>query len=123
MNPDTDSYPLVTCKICRATQQATYSRETRDKMVERQLCFLCLFWTQLIEGDRTNFFVANGHHYQVFAEDAKGARGFGGRQWAIYPNAGGRIMTTNLWHQGEIPERFRERLPDDCTIMEVPRRP
>lgn len=123
VNPDTEKYPMVTCKECGETDQATYSEPTRSNMVEQSLCFMCLFWTEKV--DRKNdgvSFVYKGEHYIVGPEDAKGMKGYGGRQWAIY-HKDGRTITTNLWHQGEVSGRFRDRLPDNCTIIQVPRNP
>ena len=35
--------------------------------------------------------------------------GFGGARWDIEFNDGRRLTTHNLWHGGQIPERFRSR--------------
>lgn len=117
-----DEYPTVTCVECGSTVQATYSDPTKITMVERSLCFMCLFWIELVEerGDPRHL-VSNGHHYTIHDENMRGMRGFGGRKWAVYFHDGRREITTNLWHQGEVPERFRERLPDNATLMGVPR--
>jgi hypothetical protein len=34
---------------------------------------------------------------------------------------GEEIETNNVWHQGKVPERFRDRLPDNATMVELPR--
>lgn len=118
---DREEYPVITCQICGVTQQATYSEPTKSNMVERQLCFHCLFWTELLEADRTDMFVAEGHHYHIGPEEGGGpggirARGYGGRKHFVQFKDGRRVTTTNLWHQGEVPKRFRDKFPDDATL-------
>lgn len=115
-------YPWVLCKECGERQQATYSEPTKSKMVEYELCFHCLFWTEFVwaKDDPKNVRWRH-HHYTIGEEDAKGERGNYGRKYAVYFQ-GRRVITTNLWHQGEIPERFWDRLPDNCVqLAEVPK--
>ena len=60
----------------------------------------------------------NGSHYLVAPEDEKGMRGFGGSKfhirWIEGPFKGQEAITTNLWHQGEIPVFLRSQLPDNA---------
>lgn len=41
----------------------------------------------------------------------------GGRKFHIQMHDGQVIETTELWHQGTIPEHFRERLPDNANFL------
>ena len=45
-------------------------------------------------------------------------RGYGGKKFIILFDNGGRIITTNLWHQGTIPKWFEEYLPDNAVFEE-----
>jgi len=59
--------------------------------------------------------IANGHAYHI-GEPTDNPRGFGGKRWIIY-FLDGRIETTvSLWHYGEIPSEWRDKLPDNATI-------
>lgn len=120
-------FPWVDCRSCGERTQATYSEPTRSNMVLNQLCFDCLFWTELVrERQDPTHFVAEGNHYTIGPEDGVGpggirARGYGGRRYAVYfTSPARRVITTNLWHQGEVPERFRDRLPDNAVLVTVP---
>jgi hypothetical protein len=116
-------YPWITCQVCGEQQQAHYTGETRDRMVERQLCFPCLFWQGYVETkDDPTHFVADGHHYVIMEEDGSPAfRGYGGSKWLIKFNDGREVVTTNLWHQGAVPILWREQLPDSAVLKGVPR--
>lgn len=79
-------------------------------------CFECHFWLgQFVadltrEGDRTVIVEDGGvlKHFVVAPEDDKSVmRGYGGHRFRILMNGAKVIETTNLWSQGEIPERFR----------------
>src|SRR5205823_2378018 len=48
-------------------------------------------------------------------------RGFGGTRFVIEMFDGTRFVTTNLWTQGEIPDRFRHLLPDNARFGGKPR--
>jgi len=43
-------------------------------------------------------------------------RGFGGKEFKITFKDGREMTCNNLWHRGEIPERFLERLPDNAVF-------
>jgi len=44
-------------------------------------------------------------------------KGFGGRDFSIKFYDGRDIKTSNLWYQGEIPERFKEFLSDNAEFV------
>lgn len=59
-----------------------------------------------------------GEHYTICIEDIGHAkRGFNGDRFNIKFSDGRLATTTNLWSQGTIPERFRERLPDNAKFI------
>jgi hypothetical protein len=45
-------------------------------------------------------------------------KGFGGRKFIILFEDGRKVITTNLWSQGEIPKSFREDLPNNAKFIE-----
>jgi hypothetical protein len=90
-------------------------------------CFTKFHWGEMVKyqeaGDVTESgtIVARigGSHYIIGKEDTKlSPRGFAGRQFKIKfvagPHAGKEITTTNLWHQGSIPDEFQAQLPNNA---------
>lgn len=74
------------------------------------------FWAEALDASAI---IIDRNCYHIMAEDAKGFRGHGGRLFKIqftdknHPLAkfiaskgADTLATTNLWHQGEIPEEL-----------------
>lgn len=83
-------------------------------------CFTCQFWTEkMVPHFRDSPMTARigGRHYRIGPERAGGFRGFGGARFIIQFHDGRKVVTTNLWSQGEIPEAYREQLPDNATFV------
>lgn len=66
------------------------------------------FWSHAIDGSAI---IINGNCYHVGDENAQGMRGFGGDKFIIEMlhntaaySEGQVIVTTNLWHNGRVPE-------------------
>lgn len=114
---------VYNCRICGGPEQAHYCEPTKTEMTKGQLCFMCHFWQEKIgwrEENRPDCFVIEGHHYKVNPDAPKGAFGvgFGGSKFHIKPNDGrSEIVTKNLWHQGDVPERFRDVLTDNAIFI------
>ncbi|TMR92836.1 hypothetical protein [Nonomuraea basaltis] len=47
-----------------------------------------------------------------------GFRGFGGHRFDIEFFDGRRVTTTDLWHQGVIPPKWRERYPNNARVVQ-----
>ena len=111
------------CKECAKVveeKKLTYSEALRKQLISRQLCFSCNFWCNRCLGTRSPRSVrVDGRHYWIgnVCSGDKKSQGFGGRRFVIRFIEGRKVTTTNLWHQGEIPEHFRERLPDNATFL------
>ncbi len=75
------------------------------------------FWAGLAlkRGDGLSV-VAGGQHYRIGPEGERGLRGFGGAPWLVRFFDGREVRTSNLWHQGEIPQEWRHLLPDNATL-------
>lgn len=78
----------------------------------------CLFHDR---ADPTIVAVIDGEHYVIAPEDENrsfwSARGFGGRKFVIRFFDGREVTTTNLWHQGTIPPKFRDQMPDNAEFV------
>lgn len=109
-----------TCKECGALEQGNWTDDAAKKLTAEQLCFKCNFWHEKIAiKDDPYTARINGVHYHIGREDLPANsmwRGFGGARSVIVFNDGRRIESRNLWTQGAIPERFKERLPDNATF-------
>jgi hypothetical protein len=102
---------MTTCSECSRTERAPPS-----------LCNLCRFWTdKLAWKDHPDVARIGGRHYVIGPADALECdRGSHGQRYVIRFADGRRVETFNLWTQGEIPERFRARLPDNATFEATP---
>ncbi len=90
-----------------------------DAYVENN-CYDCSFW--LVKVNYPHYMVRHqviisGHHYMWYAETAGFIRGFGGRRFKIQFLDGRIVETNNLWHNGQVPERFRSMLPDNAEFL------
>lgn len=78
------------------------------------------FWERLLENDlkrSQQVAIIDGHHYVIEPEDDKsGSRGFGGDKFVIHFNDGREVVTTNLWCQGEIPENYKDKFPNNANF-------
>lgn len=110
---------FVECRECGSADGLNWLAATRCRLEEQQLCFKCSFWQEY--ADRANepdVVRVEGKHYVVAPEQATlMSRGYGGRKFRIAFKDGRVIDTTNLWSQGEIPERWQSRLPNNAEFV------
>jgi hypothetical protein len=109
----------MNCKECDSIVTLIYSKLTNEKMEEKQLCFSCNFWQEFVEYDRPEpRYIIEGEHYIVLPEEPRTSlRGYGGKKFTIETDNGSILFTTNLWHQGTVPEHFRDRLPNNAKFI------
>ncbi len=123
--PECSTRTVGCCVECGATDRATYSGETRERMLARSLCFYCLFWFDRIDAQSNPAAcIVNGRSFQDAGRRSGrdlSLLGFGGREFRIEFFDGRVLETNNLFGQGEVPERFRDRLPDTARFGEVAR--
>jgi hypothetical protein len=112
-------YPLITCSECERIHKPGAGRQVSMEIVDRKLCFECLQWIWLVDStDHPNNVRVRGEHYTICLEDIGNCkRGMNGDRYNIKFDDGRLATTTNLWSQGTIPERFRERLPDNAVFI------
>lgn len=82
-------------------------------------CFHINFWNEIVDDkDNPNRVRVNGKAYYIGNEKDKSSfRGFGGARFHIKFLDGREVISTNLWHNGEIPEDFRDRLSDNAVFV------
>lgn len=81
-------------------------------------CFTKDFWNQKVARKKDKHqVVINGWVYYIADENAAGSRGFDGAVHYIKFFDGREVRTTNLWSNGEMPEEYRKKLPDNANWM------
>lgn len=116
-----EGVPEMPCRECASIFSTKYLEPTRSNMISANVCFHCYFWLgYYIRRNDPKIARISGNHYMIEPENKGkyGFRGFGGHKFVIEFFDGRTITTTNLWHQGTIPEHFRERLPDNARFIE-----
>jgi hypothetical protein len=120
--PRTLEQHIQTCSICRNN----YDPEQFDKksplvqiMTERGICFQCAFWSDKIENPDPNREIINGEHYTFhpFQKNPLYFQGHGGRIFYILHNDKSLLRSNNVWFQGIIPDRFKEKLPNTAKLI------
>lgn len=97
----------MTCKECESEEEVLYPIG---------LCYECYFWTDLFKHSPNNV-VIDGKCYHIDPNEKAKHKGFGGRKFKIRFLDGTLVETTNLWLNGEIPEHFRERFPNNAEFI------
>lgn len=76
------------------------------------------FWSKIAARTDDRLVIARGTAYSIGSPDDN-PRGFGGSVWRIAFFDGRVIRCNSLWCLGDIPDDWRERLPDNATLKEV----
>jgi hypothetical protein len=109
---------------CWECQKECFSAALPPDSIEQSgLCWDCNFWYEkIILANYKQVARINGRHYVIEDEAGDtifGFRGFNGQEFTIKFFDGRVVKTTNLWFQGVIPERFRDRLPDNAEFVGI----
>lgn len=115
------------CKQCgKARFALRWNDDVLRKLAEREVCFTCNHWLELLEpqGHMARV-VVDGRHYMYdnrmpYVEKPTGFMGHGGTVFNIkFLNSGDVIKTNNLWTQGEIPEHMLKYFPNNAVFIEA----
>lgn len=101
--------------------------ECSTKSVTQSLLTKCVivanvsikFWLEIIK-EKDEHVIINGICYyldKAHPMSDSPFRGYGGREFKIKLHTGEIIVTNNLWHNGEVPKEFRDRLPDNAEFV------
>lgn len=115
-NPHLDS--RIVCRSCSQEEHIRWGAGVNRWLFHEKLCFDCDFWLEYVErASESTSIRVDGRHYIIGDEQAVSIfRGHGGREFRIEFKDGRIVTSTNLWQQGEIPERFRDKLPDNAVF-------
>ena len=102
------------CQVCgKEIDKSKYS----NGIICSPECFERNFWLEKIR-NKDQYIIVNNEIYAIGEEDSKSIfRGFGGANYIIKFFDGAEVSTTNLWYCGEIPEEFRDQLPDNAVFI------
>lgn len=108
------------CVECGDVLNDGYMDPYKEQIRREKMCFSCLHWIGYVRtvADRTHAIVG-GYHY-VISPDRQtglGTLGHGGARFDIQFHDGREVVTHNLWAQGKVPARFRDRLPDNAVFV------
>lgn len=76
-------------------------------------CFHHKFWNDIVN-EKDEHLIINGECYYNETNPDGIYRGFGGRGFKIKKFDGTIIQTSNLWHQGTVPEDYKDLLPNNA---------
>lgn len=103
------------CCFCGKTENLT-TWSPREELLKTRHCCDCHFW--LDRFDRKRAIICKGVAYSLGPEDPDIImRGYGGRGFVAKMLDGKFIHSSNLWHVGEIPQIYREELPDNAEYL------
>lgn len=79
------------------------------------------YWSEHIADYGPNSVIVDNTHYWIGEEPKPGESrsflGHAGREFKIRFNDGREVTTHNLWYQGPIPTRFRDRLQNNAEFV------
>lgn len=95
-----------------------------ESLVVLPLCRPCVRWLERVRNvDDPKVVRANGSAYYLGLDSPTTPREWKGHAGATflieYKDGRPAKVTSDLWHQGEIPAHFRDRLPDNATVTEI----
>lgn len=99
------------CKICGKE----FSKQRWHEPICSDECFTDNYWLERVNNKASKSqVVINGYMFQIGSGLMGGSKGFDGAKFVILFNDGRKVITDNLWSNGEIPEKFRAQLPDNA---------
>lgn len=110
------------CEICgkEYNEKDYIEGSIRSIMEEKHYCFNCAFWEEKVREADEDTFVVNNTRYHgslVDKNKVKGFLGFGGADFYVKFNDGRIRHYNNVWCQGDVPEIWREKIPNNATFL------
>ena len=109
---------MLECEICgKQIEKSQYY----DNIICSSECFTKHYWLERVKNkDSKRQVVAKGVVYQISDEnDISSFRGFDGAKLVIHFFDGRKVFTSNLWHNGTVPDEFRDQLPDNAEFGDI----
>ena len=118
---DEDISPYFQCKCCGVHIDIRDYRRAplKEMMLQEKLCYSCAYWVDIINNPPLHSQIINGRFLtfnpwetEISVFDADGKESF-----YIMQTDGDVRRSNNVWFQGEVPERFRNLLPDTARYI------
>jgi len=115
------------CKECGEREQNHFFKSVAAYLTREQLCHSCSHWYEKIrwkanesESYHNIAAVVEGTHYTIHNKvNNPGSHcGHGGSLFRVRWFDGRVKESNDVWCQGSIPDRFRERLPDTAEFLD-----
>lgn len=114
------------CSHCGESYDMKHTTREDDGM-----CFTCSFWTTRYHGhlahkdaeypETISFIVDGAAYYAHYTREGERGMGFGGSKFIFERlDTGEQFMSRNVWHQGTVPDNFKDILPDNAKIVPEP---
>ena len=105
------------CKECGFVENRSWRDGKAKELQDKQICYDCSFWLSVIEDN--GLIIVDGDAYKDGGYQSGPSRwkGFGGHKFTIELYSGKTITTDNLSHRGSVPDRFKDRLPDNAKFL------
>lgn len=123
-----NKYPLpYNCKLCGNQENpddfCNENNRVVETMLKQHVCFNCAFWMNIINSQAPPGQIIIGHTYYIAHPYVKRPlnriKGNNGKEMYIRIFNGELIKSNNVWCKGEIPEQFREQLPDTANFLSL----
>jgi len=103
------------CVICNKEIEKS---EFTNAILCSALCYNNHFWEEKVRLHDEYTVIADGDRYHLTPSNSgAGWKGFGGATFYVHFHDGRKIQCSNVWHQGEVPPNFKERLPDNAKFI------
>lgn len=109
------------CSVCGSPYSLAYSN--KKELLQHGVCFSCNFWRDKIENWGTSYVCVDGHLYSLLTGNPAESRmlNHGGREFFVQRRGEKEIrLFNNVWHAGEVPLYFRDRIRDDADFVPAP---
>lgn len=109
---------MLECEICgKQIEKSQYY----NNVICSSECFTKHYWLERVKNkDSKRQVVAKGVVYQISDENSISSfRGFDGAKFVIHFFDGRKVFTSNLWHNGTVPDEFRDQLPDNAEFGDI----
>lgn len=106
------------CSVCGSPYSLSYCNKA--DLIKHEMCSLCNFWREKVETRTKDHVCVEGHFYRLGNANPADSRmlGHGGRKFYVRRHGEKEIKVFNdVWHAGEIPPAFRDRLKDDAEFL------
>lgn len=109
----------IVCSVCGKIEDVS-NWSNGEIMKQRRMCFTCNFWQDQLDLDNSGkrqFAIIDNHHYVIEPDTIRGFKGFSGALHKIQFNDGRIVTTKNLWHQGQIPEKWQAKFQNNAKFI------